>query len=293
MDLRIGRQSTPWGTLLGLAGGAAVCYFLDPDGGRRRRSLAREKVASVVRGDFDGGARRSSAQRKKSFEVLRGQLKRDWLSVHEERWSPRARFVTGMFGFGLGMLGARRGGLLGGLLETTSVGLVVRSISNYPMLRLVGIHGARIAIEKTVEIAAPVNDVYRHWDVEQFPRFMDRVREVHCIGPERYHWKLAGPGHLPLEWDAVVTRREPDRLLVWATEPGSLMQHVGMVRFERISEVMTRVSVHLSYDPPAGALGHAVARLFGVDPRSELDRDLSRFQKLVEGSRRVLGARGD
>ena len=116
---------------------------------------------------------------------------------------------------------------------------------------------------------------------------------MHRVGPERYHWKLAGPAHLPLEWDAVVTRREPNRLLVWATEPGSLMQHVGMVRFEAISDTMTRVSVHLSYDPPAGALGHGIARLFGVDPRSELDRDLSRFQKLVEGSPGVLQARRD
>jgi uncharacterized membrane protein len=98
---------------------------------------------------------------------------------------------------------------------------------------------------------------------------------------------------VPVEWDAVVTRREPDRLLVWATEPGSFMQHVGMVRFESMSESMTRVSVHLSYDPPAGALGHAVARLFGIDPRSELDRDLSRFQKLVEGMPAVLRARLD
>jgi uncharacterized membrane protein len=260
--------------------------------------MAREKVAGVVRIDGAGRAKLGqgtsrTSRRKKSLELLRGQLKRDWLSVHEERWSPRARFVTGSLGFGLGTLGARRGGLLGGLLEAAGVGLLVRSISNYPMLRLIGIHGARIAIEKTVEIAAPVGDVYRHWDVEQFPRFMDRVREVQCIGPERYHWKLAGPVHLPIEWDAVVTRREPDRLLVWATEPGAFMQHVGMVRFERISDAMTRVSVHLSYDPPAGAVGHAIARLFGVDPRSELDRDLSRFQKLVEGSRSVLGARRD
>lgn len=283
MELRIGRQSTPWGTLLGLAGGAAVCYFLDPDGGRRRRLMAREKVS----GALDSG----SARRKKSLEDLRGQLKRDWLSVHEERWSPRARLVSGVLGFGVGAAGVKRGGVLGGLLGAAGIGLLIRGISNYPMLRLFGVHGARIAIEKTIEVAAPVREVYRYWDVEQFPRFMDRVRSVHRIGAERYHWKLAGPAHVPVEWDAVVTRREPDRLLVWATEPGSFMQHVGMVRFERISESMTRVSVHLSYDPPAGALGHAVARLFGIDPRSELDRDLSRFQKLVEGSPGVLRAR--
>jgi uncharacterized membrane protein len=282
MELRLGRPITPWGTLLGLVGGAAACYFLDPDGGRRRRLLAREKVE----GELGGG---KLAQQKKSWERLGGQLKRDWLSIHEEHWSPRARLGCSALGLVAGAVGARRGGLLGGALQVAGLGLLLRGVSNYPMLRLVGIHGARIGIEKTVEIAAPVEEVYRYWDVEQFPRFMDRVREVQCVGPDRYHWKLSGPAHLPLEWDALVTRREPDRLLVWATEPGSFMKHVGMVRFERISDAMTRVSVHLSYDPPAGALGHAMARLFGVDPRSELDRDLSRFRKLVEA--RQPGAR--
>ena len=38
----------------------------------------------------------------------------------------------------------------------------------------------------------------------------------------------------------------------------------------------------MSYAPPAGVLGHAVARLFGADPKSELDEDLMRLKNTLE-----------
>jgi hypothetical protein len=44
----------------------------------------------------------------------------------------------------------------------------------------------------------------------------------------------------------------------------------------------TRVSVELSYIPPAGAFGHAVAAIFGADPKSEMDADLLRMKSMIE-----------
>lgn len=38
----------------------------------------------------------------------------------------------------------------------------------------------------------------------------------------------------------------------------------------------------MSYNPPAGVLGHAVAELFGVDPKHEMDDDLLRMKSLIE-----------
>ncbi|MGQ0547505.1 MAG: hypothetical protein ACT4P3_19600 [Betaproteobacteria bacterium] len=39
------------------------------------------------------------------------------------------------------------------------------------------------------------------------------------------------------------------------------------------------------YVPPAGALGHAVAALFGADPKSEMDADLMRMKTMLETGR--------
>jgi uncharacterized membrane protein len=38
----------------------------------------------------------------------------------------------------------------------------------------------------------------------------------------------------------------------------------------------------MEYLPPAGELGHAVAQLFGVDPRQAMNDDLLRLKSLLE-----------
>jgi hypothetical protein len=41
----------------------------------------------------------------------------------------------------------------------------------------------------------------------------------------------------------------------------------------------------MAYNPPAGAIGHGVAKLFGVDPKHELDADLLRLKTYLESGR--------
>jgi uncharacterized membrane protein len=38
----------------------------------------------------------------------------------------------------------------------------------------------------------------------------------------------------------------------------------------------------MAYLPPAGVVGHAVAQLFGVDPRQAMHEDLIRLKTLLE-----------
>ena len=53
----------------------------------------------------------------------------------------------------------------------------------------------------------------------------------------------------------------------------------------RGSGARVRVTVRLRYFPPAGAFGHAVAALFGADPKSEMDADLLRMKAMIETGR--------
>ena len=43
--------------------------------------------------------------------------------------------------------------------------------------------------------------------------------------------------------------------------------------------------MRLSYRPPAGAFGHAVAAMFGADPKTEMDADLMRMKTMIETGR--------
>jgi uncharacterized membrane protein len=88
---------------------------------------------------------------------------------------------------------------------------------------------------------------------------------------------------MPVEWDAVITRDVPNELLAWKSVEGASVESAGMVRFHQNDDgLTTSVQVTLSYNPPAGAIGHAVAALFGSDPKTEMDADLMRMKSMIE-----------
>jgi len=201
------------------------------------------------------------------------------------RWSPAARLGLGLAGLAVAARGGARGGLAGMALRTAGLGLLTRAVTNVPGRRLVGVGAGRRAVElqKTITVAARIEDVWALWsNFENFPRFMRHLVAVRRLDDDRSRWTAAGPAHLPVEWDAVITRWEPERLIAWESLEGSPIATAGMVRFERVSNERTRVHVRLSYTPVAGAIGHTLASFLGVDPKHAMDEDLLRLQSLLE-----------
>jgi uncharacterized membrane protein/uncharacterized protein YwbE len=197
----------------------------------------------------------------------------------QDNWSPAARLVVG--GFGLGLLW--RGGILGRL---GGAALLARALTNQDFATLFGFAGPDegIEVQKTIHVRAPVEKVFAFWsNYENFPHFMSKVRDVHVAG-NRSHWVVRGPAGIAVEWTSEVVRIEPNALIAWRSTPDSEVKHEGEVRFEP-ENGGTRVTVRMRYVPPAGALGHAVASLFGADPKSEMDQDLMRMKTLIETGR--------
>jgi uncharacterized membrane protein len=205
----------------------------------------------------------------------------------QENWPPGVRVVMGAVGGALVLnaLAGRRGavGFLGGL---GGAALIARSSTNMSIDRLVGVRRTAMDLQKCIDFAAPVEQVFEAFSqLDRFPEFMKHVREVHVRGDGTSQWVVEGPMGGTISWEAVTTRLEPNRLIGWRTLPGSPVEHAGLLRFEP-TEGGTRVLVTMSYTPPAGALGHAVARLFGADPKSELHDDLLRMKVFLETGRR-------
>lgn len=210
--------------------------------------------------------------------------------LERDIWPPAWRLVAGAAGLGTGAVGLARGGLTGKALLVGGGALMARAVTNRPVSRLTGVGGGRRMIElrKTLLVHAPIDEVYGFWThVENFPHFMEHVHQVKVNknNPLRSHWEVRGPGGVTMKWDAEVTRHVPDELFAWKTLPGSGVEHAGIVQFEEVGEDTTRVHVRMTYMPPAGALGHAVASLFGADPKSRMDEDLVRFKSLLEQGR--------
>lgn len=209
----------------------------------------------------------------------------------QENWPPGVRVIMGAMGAALVIhaLAGRRSalGFLGGL---GGAALIARSSTNMPIDRLVGVRRPAMDLQKCIDIAAPVELVFETFaQPERFPEFMKHVREVHVRGDGTSQWVVEGPMGATISWEAVTTRLEPNRLIAWRTLPGSAVEHAGLLRFEPTADG-TRVLVTMNYTPPAGALGHAVARLFGADPKSELNHDLMRMKVFLETGRRAHDA---
>lgn len=211
----------------------------------------------------------------------------DLPEMMQREWSPAARTFVGAVGSALVGYAASRRDVFGTLFGLAGTVLVLRAATNLETSRLIGAGAGRRAIDlqKTVTINAPASTVFDFWsNFENFPRFMTHVREVRSSGvvDGQSHWTVAGPANVPIEFDAVVTRFVPNELIAWKTVEGAPVAHAGIVRFEPDEGGGTRVHIRFSYNPPAGAIGHAFATLMGEDPKSKMDDDLARMKTLIE-----------
>jgi uncharacterized membrane protein len=142
--------------------------------------------------------------------------------------------------------------------------------------------GAGVHAEESVTINRPIAEVYRFWrNFENLPKFMKHLESVSTRDAGVSHWVARGPAGMKVEWDARIINEIDDKLIGWQSLDGSMVSTAGSVNF-RETPRGTDVRVHLQYNPPAGKLGAAVARLFGEDPSVQIHEDLRRFKQLME-----------
>lgn len=139
-------------------------------------------------------------------------------------------------------------------------------------------------ITKTIQVKADAATAYNLWaNFENFPSFMKYIRRVTMLGPQMSKWEMSGPLGRTVEWTAETTRMEPNQRIAWNTkDSASTVTTSGEVIFTQLADYQTDVSVTLKYNPPAGALGEAVAKIFS-DPAARLEEDLKNFKNYVEG----------
>ena len=201
-------------------------------------------------------------------------------------WAPAIRVLMGAAGSALLILGRGRRGRVARSVRFVGLGLVARAITNMRLKELLGVGPGRgIHVQKSINIGAPVERVFHFLsNYQNLPQFLSHLREIRRSG-NYSHWVAAGPLGPSLEWDARITNYEPNKLLAWKSLPGSTIRTAGTLRFQRLPASSTRLDLNLSYNPPAGGLGHALASLFGSNPKQALDTDLNRLKTLFEAGK--------
>ena len=145
-------------------------------------------------------------------------------------------------------------------------------------------YGRGIRVEKSVTVNAPPEELYRFWrNFENLPRFLSHLQSVKVIDDKRSHWVTKGPIGTDAEWDAEIINEIPNALIGWRSVDGSNVRNAGSVHFTRSTGNRgTEMRVVLRYDPPAGAIGDAIAKMFGTDAALEVQEDLRIFKQLIE-----------
>jgi uncharacterized membrane protein len=140
-----------------------------------------------------------------------------------------------------------------------------------------------------VTVNRSADDAYGLWrDFSRLPEFMVHLESVSADGK---HWVARRPGGGTVDWDAEIVADVPNQRLAWRSVSHAEVPNSGEVTFEPAPGGRgTEVRVRLTYEPPLGAAGNAVARLLGEEPRQQVTDDLRRFKQVLETGEVVRSA---
>lgn len=140
-------------------------------------------------------------------------------------------------------------------------------------------------IERSIDVGVPVTTAYNQWtQFEEFPRFMEGVKEVRQLDDTRLSWR-AEIGGVEKTWEAEITEQRPDERIAWTNRTGAT--NCGVVTFHRLSPDATRIMLQMDYDPEG--LVENVGDFIGV-ASTRISGDLERFKHFIESQGRETGA---
>ena len=125
--------------LLGVGIGAAAMYYLDPDGGPRRRALIREKIVDAVTMAPDLFEAAAHDVSRLARETLEAQLHSPARASHpagEVSWTPGSRLAASAVGGALTLLAAKRHDALGAALGLVGSALLARGVRGWSARRV-------------------------------------------------------------------------------------------------------------------------------------------------------------
>lgn len=203
----------------------------------------------------------------------------------------QARMISGAAGGALVLLGLKKRGVLGLGMAAIGSYLAYRAATgNDPVMEAAGLTGSPttakpIFVEHSVVIDRSTQQVYDYWrKLENLPHIMSHLEAVSVVDERRSRWVANAPLGTHVEWEAEIVNDKPGERIGWHSLPGATVDNAGSVQFESLPDNNTRVHVALSYRPPAGPLGAAVAKLFGEEPSQQIAEDLQKFKIAFESA---------
>lgn len=145
-------------------------------------------------------------------------------------------------------------------------------------------HVTATNIRASVLVNKPRHEVYAYWrKLENLPKFMTHLKEVQAVGGSHSRWVIHTIGNKTIEWEAGLVEEQEGHLIAWRSMPGSMIETAGKVTFIDAPGGGTEVQVLITYRPPAGAIGAAIAQLLNPAFAAIVRSDIRNFQAHFEG----------
>jgi uncharacterized membrane protein len=145
-----------------------------------------------------------------------------------------------------------------------------------------------ITIDKSIEIKAPIAQVYKFWqNFENFAEFIGSVESIKRIGENKSHWVVRGPMRTKVEFDALTTENVENQLIKWhSVHDQSEVEEVkseGSLTFKEMGGT-THVQLIFSYSLP-NAIANKVAETMNAlgFPQNDFDKGLETIKTKIEG----------
>jgi uncharacterized membrane protein len=140
-------------------------------------------------------------------------------------------------------------------------------------------------VTESIDVDVPVRTAYNQWtQMEDFPRFMEGVKEVRQLSDTRMLWR-AGVAGKEKEWEAEITEQTPDQRIAWTNTDGA--RNAGVVTFHRLDDSKTRVTLQMDVEPD-GVVESAGTALGFLERR--VKADMERFKEFIESRGQETGA---
>ena len=139
-------------------------------------------------------------------------------------------------------------------------------------------------IVESIEVNVPVRIAYIQWTrFDEFPKFMEGVKQVTQLDAKRLHWK-AEIGGEDKEWVAKIIEQTPDKRIAWISRDAVL--NGVMLTFHPLSDAKSKVLLRVGHTTEGFVknvgdwMGEVLLRVQG---------DLERFKAFIEKRGRETG----
>ena len=135
-----------------------------------------------------------------------------------------------------------------------------------------------------IHIGAPIETVYSELtNFAHYPSIFPTIISVDTSTPQQLQWDMKGPLGATLKLSTDIIKQDHYHQVTWNSRQHSAITTSGQIVLAPLADNQTHLAVTFQYDPPAGALGEALAHVI-ANPATALEQVLKQFKQHIEAT---------